>query len=325
MKAERLIKILLILQHGEMINTRTLANELGVSERTIHRDMESLSLVGIPVYSERGVAGGWRLVDDWKHKLSYLKEKEIISLFLPSSEKIIADLNLDMSIEELKQKLLLSVPDHVKKSAINLSERIHIDTSSWRNSQEKMKYMDLVQQAVMDSKKLIIHYEKSDQEEKTYEIDPLGLVAKGNTWYLVATNDKKEYRNYRVSRILDMQVLEEQFNRPDDFVLADYWKESKKKFVQSLPEFQVEVEASKHILNRIMFTGRFVRYVKISTVQNESKWIPVSLSFPTEEEAINFILGFGNQMKVIDPLYLQDELTRRAKEVLELYREFPMP
>ena len=325
MKAERLIKILLILQHGEMINTRTLANELGVSERTIHRDMESLSLVGIPVYSERGVAGGWRLVDDWKHKLSYLKEKEIISLFLPSSEKIIADLNLDMSVDELKQKLLLSVPDHVKESAINLSERIHIDTSSWRNSQEKMKYMDLVQQAVMDSKKVTIHYEKGNRVEKTYEIDPLGLVAKGNTWYLVATNDKKEYRNYRVSRILGVQVLDEQFNRPDDFVLADYWKESKEKFIQSLPEFQVEVEASKHILNRIMFTGRFVRHVKNSTVQNESKWIPVSLSFPTEEEATNFILGFGNQMKVIDPLYLQDELTRRAKEVLELYREFPMP
>src|SRR5699024_6095851 len=123
--------------------------------------------------------------------------------------KIIADLNLDMSVDELKQKLLLSVPDHVKKSAINLSERIHIDTSSWRNSQEKMKYMDFVQQAVMDSKKVTIHYEKGNRVEKTYEIDPLGLVAKGNTWYLVATNDKKEYRNYRVSRILDVQVLDE--------------------------------------------------------------------------------------------------------------------
>src|SRR5699024_673081 len=306
MKAERLIKILLILQHGEMINTRTLANELGVSERTIHRDMESLSLVGIPVYSERGVAGGWRLVDDWKHKLSYLKEKEIISLFLPSSEKVIADLNLDLSIDELKQKLLLSVPDHVKESALKLSELIHIDTSPWRNSQEKMKYMDLVQQAVMGNKKLIIHYEKSNQEEKTYEIAPLGLVAKGNTWYLVATNEQKEYRNYRVSRILDVQELEERFNRPDDFVLADYWKDSKKKFIQSLPEFRVEVETSQHILNRIMFTGHFVRHVKSSSVQHENKWVPVSLSFPTEEEAINFILGFGNQMKVIDPLYLQD-------------------
>ncbi len=321
MKAERLIKILIILQHGETIKTRILANELGVSERTIHRDMESLSLVGIPIYSERGVAGGWRLVDGWKHKLSYLKEKEIISLFLPSPEKVISDLNLDVSIDELKQKLLLTAPGRVRKSAINLSERIHIDTSSWRDSQEHLKYMKLVQQAVMGDKKVIIDYEKANKEEKIYKIDPLGLVAKGNTWYLVAMNSQQEYRNYRVSRILDVKILDEKFNRPNEFVLADYWKDSKKRFIQNLPEYHVEVEVSQNIMNRIMFTGRFVRIINTTHDQRGNHWMSVSMSFPTEEEAINFILGFGNQIKVAHPLHLQEELKLRANEILALYSE----
>src|SRR5690625_5789882 len=100
-----------------MITTRKLAKDLEVSERTIHRDMESLSFIGIPVYSERGRAGGWRLVDRWKQSLSYLTEKEIISLFLPKPEKVITELNLDISVDELKQKLLLSVPEQIRKSA----------------------------------------------------------------------------------------------------------------------------------------------------------------------------------------------------------------
>src|SRR5699024_12854003 len=106
--------------------------DLDVSERTIHRDMESLSLIGIPVYSERGKNGGWRLIDRWKQSLSYLTEKEIISLFISTPEKIITELNLYISTDELKQKLILSVPEQIRKSATMISERIHIDTDTWR-------------------------------------------------------------------------------------------------------------------------------------------------------------------------------------------------
>lgn len=321
MRAERLIKILIILQQGETITTRRLANELNVSERTIHRDMESLSLIGIPIYSERGPAGGWHLVDGWKQRLSYLTETEITSLFLTVSEKVFSDLNIDISVDKLKEKLLLSVPKYIKNNALNVWERIYIDTNNWRHSSEKVKFLETSQQAVMEDRQLMMKYRKVNNEEKTYRINPLGLVAKGNTWYIIALNHEGEYRNFKISRIVHVDLLEDRFERPKEFVLKEYWKNSKRDFIQALPEFNVEVEISKHIIDRIMFTGRFVRMIQADDTDGGDSWIKSSLSFPTKEEAINFILGFGNQMKLITPVYLQNELTKRAEEVIKLYKQ----
>ncbi|MGP4108637.1 helix-turn-helix transcriptional regulator [Virgibacillus sp. L01] len=321
MKAERLIKILIVLQHGETTSTKTLANELEVSERTIHRDMESLSVAGIPVFSERGKAGGWRLIDEWKNKLSWLTEKEIISLFLPASEKVLSDLNLNISTEEMKQKLLLSVPNHVRQNATNLWERIYIDTDTWHGSQQSIGSMKSIQQAVMENKKVTMEYKKADNEMKTYMINPLGLVLKGSTWYVIAINSQNSYRNFRLSRIINFTVSEESFTRPSGFILSQYWKESKKAFIQNLPAYEVEVEVSRQIINRIMFTGRFVRHLHESTKQPNSEWVQLSLEFPTEEEAVNFILGFGNQIRVNSPVHIQNILAKKANEILELYRK----
>jgi len=319
MKAERLIKILIILQQGETITTRRIANELEVSERTIHRDMESLSLIGIPVYSERGKNGGWRLVDRWKQSLSYLTEKEIISLFLPTPEKIITELNLEISVEDLKQKLLLSVPEQMKKSATSIWERIYIDTDTWRGSENDVSNLKFVQQAVMEDRKIKMQYKKGNGEERIYVLNPLGLVAKGSTWYMVAINSEGEYRNFKLSRTINLCLLEEHFIRPAEFILSNYWRNSKKQFIQALPEYEVEVKVSRSIIERIMFTDRFARLKQINNGQSNKKWIKAQLSFPTKEEAINFILGFGNQMKLVAPAELQYELIAKAKQVIQLY------
>lgn len=319
MKSERLIKIIIKLQQGEIVTTRRLADDLEVSERTIHRDMESLSLIGIPVYSERGKNGGWRLVDRWKQSLSYLTEKEIISLFLPTPEKIITELNLDISVEDLKKKLLLSVPEQMKKSATTIWERIYIDTDTWRGSENNKSDLKFVQQAVIEERKIKMQYKKGNGEESTYVLNPLGLVAKGSNWYVVAINSEGEYRNFKMSRTINLCLLEEHFIRPDEFILSNYWRNSKKQFIQALPEYGIEVIISRSIIERITFSGRFARLRQIDNERSDSNWIKAKLSFPTKEEAINFVLGFGNQMKLVEPVELQDELITRAKQVIELY------
>lgn len=319
MKSERLIKILIKLQQGGTVTTRRLANELEVSQRTIHRDMESLSLIGIPVYSERGKNGGWRLVDRWKQSLSYLTEKEIISLFLPTPEKIITELNIDISTKDLKQKLLLSVPDRMRKSASTIWERIYIDTDTWRGSENNKSELKFIQQAVMEERKIKIQYKKGNGEEGTYVLNPLGLVAKGSTWYVIAINREGKYRNFKLSRIINLCLLNEYFVRPDEFVLSNYWINSKKQFIQDLPEYEIEVKISGRIIERIVFTSRFVRVKQVDNKQLNSDWIKAKLSFPTREEAINFVLGFGNQMKLVAPAELRDELIIRAKQVIQLY------
>ncbi|ELK47702.1 YafY family protein [Halobacillus sp. BAB-2008] len=319
MRAERLIKILLLLQHGKIVSAREISKELEVSERTIYRDMEALSAAGIPIYSERGQAGGWRLVDNWKQKLSWLKEKEMLTLFLPHAEKIINDLGIGPSSKDTTEKLLLSLPEEIKQSAEKLWERVHVDMGTWRNTKIEINpAMKVMKEAVMNNKKVKIFYQKANLETKEYVIKPLGLVAKSSNWYVVSMNSHDEFRNYKITRITECDLMDEQFNRPCDFKLFEHWEEAKKQFVQSLPEFHVKVAVSSFALERIKFTGRFVQAGAEKV--RDHYWTELELTFNTEEEAVNFIVGFGNQVKVLSPLNFIDKVKDRAKAILGLYR-----
>ncbi|WP_394137153.1 helix-turn-helix transcriptional regulator [Cytobacillus oceanisediminis] len=319
MRADRLISILLLLQNNERMTSRELANELEVTERTIHRDMEALSAAGIPVLAERGKFGGWRLLEKYRTNLTGLKADEIKTLLLSPSFQHLADLGISNDWKEARQKLLAAIPAPLKEDVIDISNRIHIDTSTWRQTPREMKSFGTLQQAVWEEKKLRIQYKKADKQTIERIVDPLGLVAKGNIWYLIAASDE-QIKSYRVSRIVDAELINEKFSRPSDFDLAGYWQESKQTFISSLPRFEVEVEMSPSIIQRINFTGRFVQVIH-SDSPKENGWIPASLCFDTEQEAREYILGFGDQIKIIRPVSLRKSVREMAESVIELYNE----
>ena len=105
MRADRLLSIVLLLQTHRHLTSRTLAERLEVSERTIHRDMEALSGAGIPVVAERGSGGGWSLMGEYRTDLTGLNESEIQSLFMTQSPKVLADLKLTKASEAALLKL----------------------------------------------------------------------------------------------------------------------------------------------------------------------------------------------------------------------------
>ncbi|MDY0395604.1 WYL domain-containing protein [Virgibacillus halophilus] len=168
-------------------------------------------------------------------------------------------------------------------------------------------------------KKLKIHYEQQGGEQKERLVEPLGLVAKGNKWYLVALKNG-ELRNYRVSRIHSAKVESETFRRPLHFNLATYWEQSKAEFVQNLPKYDVQVEIHTKIIKRINFTDKFVKVIKTEN-PNGGKWIPATLRFNDKQEAIEFILGFANKIKVVSPKYLQDKVVALAMSVIDFYND----
>ncbi|MCM3706420.1 MULTISPECIES: helix-turn-helix transcriptional regulator [Cytobacillus] len=319
MRADRLIAIILLLQNNERMTTRELAKELEVTERTIHRDMEALSAAGIPVLAERGKFGGWKLLENYRTNLTGLKAAEIKSLLLSPSSQHLADLGISNEWKEARQKLLAAIPAPMKEDVIDISNRIHIDTGTWRQTPQEMKSLGILQQAVWEEKKLHIHYENADKQTSERTVEPLGLVAKGNTWYLVAASDEK-IKTYRISRIVDAKLINENFSWPNNFDLADYWQESKQRFISSLPRFEVDAEISPAILQRINFTGRFVQVLHMDSLK-ENGWIPVTFSFDTEQEAREYILGFGNQIKIVHPVFLRKSVREMAEGVVDLYKE----
>lgn len=308
---------MILLQNRGKMTAKELANELEVSDRTILRDMDALSTAGIPIVSDRGTAGGWRLLDNFRSKLSGLNIDDMKSLFLFPSGKLLEDLGLNSQALDTRQKLLAAIPGSYRDEAQAMWERIHIDSSTWRQSKEKMHALETVQQAVWENKKLKIHYEQADGEQKERLLEPLGLVAKGNRWYLVASRDG-ELRNYRVSRIHTAKVENEVFRRPLNFNLAAYWEQSKVEFIQNLPKYDVQVEIHPAIIKRINFTGKFVQVIKTEN-PNGDKWIPATLRFNDKQEAIEFILGFANKIKVISPKDLPNKVVSMAMSVIDFY------
>lgn len=317
MRADRLISILLLLQNKGKLTTKELAKELEVAERTIHRDMEALSAAGIPVIAERGKFGGWRLLDQYRTKLTGLKENEWMSLFISPSFQLLADLGLSKDWQKARQKILASFPNALKKNVHDVWNRIHVDTTQWGHSPEKIESFKILQQAIWEERKLQMKYERADRECIERIVEPLGLVAKGSAWYLVASSNEN-IRSYRASRIISVILLTDVFSRPDDFDLVQYWSHSTQEFIKSLPKYEVDVEISPSIVQRIKFTGRFVRVLKMD-IPAESEWTPASLCFETEQEAKEYILGFANQIRIIRPIRLRKQIYDMAKRLVDFY------
>ncbi len=224
MRASRLINILTTLQARGLVTATELSEENGVSLRTIYRDIDQLSLAGIPVYSERGPEGGYRLLDGYRVRLNGLSTKEAEALFLSGLPGPAADLGLGAVMASAEKKLAVALPEDLRKSAAAMRSRFHLDTVAWFGEGEQPAHLEAITDAVWNHKVVRMRYQ-TWRKEKTIETQPLGLVLKGGAWYLVARS-KDAMLTYRIARILDLIVTDETFEPPRDFDLAAHWRES---------------------------------------------------------------------------------------------------
>ncbi|HET9528905.1 MAG TPA: YafY family protein [Blastocatellia bacterium] len=319
MRADRLISILMLLQVHRRMTARELARRLEVSERTVHRDMDALSAAGIPVMAERGAGGGWMLLDEYRTNLTGLNREEIKALFLTRPSRLLADLGLGKASEAAFVKLLASLPATSRGDAEYARQRIHVDISGWRQSEEAIPSLPTIQEAVWQERKLRFTYGKGDDCSGERLVDPLGLVAKGSVWYLVASVDG-HIRSYRVSRIHDPVITDEPAIRPEGFDLAAHWEESSAQFRASLPCYLATVRADPAIVPFLPLGGRFGRVVEVGQ-PDETGWVRVSLRFDVEEMACGFVLSFGPQIEVLEPESLREKVIEMARSVVEFYRQ----
>ena len=314
MRADRLLSILLMLQSYGKMTTRDLAGRLEVSERTIMRDMESLSIAGIPVYAERGSCGGWSLSEGYRTQLTGMKPQELMSLLLMKSSSLVDDLGLRQELDNAYHKLLAASPIEMRRDADIARERIHIDGAGWRQTEEAAQCLSIVQEAVWMQHKLRINYERHDSTV-VRDIMPLGLVAKRGVWYIVAQVEDG-FRSYRVSRIRNAEMLNQAFARPDGFDLARYWEESTKHFTATLPRYPARVRLRDELLQRL----KHERYVKLLHIEpDHNGWACADVEFHTLDSAAEIILSFGAAMEALKPAELRDKVISEIRNMLSAY------
>jgi predicted DNA-binding transcriptional regulator YafY len=291
---------------------------LEVSERTIHRDMDALSTAGVPVYAQRGAGGGWSLTEGFRTNATGLTEAEIRTLFLAKPSRLLADLGLDAASEAALIKLLAAIPSPHRRGAEDVRQRIHIDVGGWHPGEtDPVPTLPTLQEAIWSDRRIRLTYQPQAGGPRERLVDPFGLVAQGSTWYLVAAVDG-DPRTYRVSRILAVRPTDEPFVRPPDFDLAGYWETSKSDFVAGLPRYRALVRVDPTLFPRLSFLGRFARVERTGPPDSDG-WIPVTVRFQFEEDAVEAILGYGPRIDVVEPPELRDQVVARAHATVEWY------
>jgi predicted DNA-binding transcriptional regulator YafY len=315
MRADRLLSILLLLQVHSRLTARYLAKRLEVSERTIHRDMGSLGAAGVPVVAERGAGGGWSLMPGYRTNVSGLTDAEVQALFVTKPSRLLADLRLDKASDGALVKLLSVLPAVNRRGAELARQRIHIDVSGWNRSREPVPHLPALQQAVWSDRRVKIIYDRGEGCANERLVDPLGLVAKGSVWYLVAAIDG-DIRSYRVSRIREAAILEDSFVRPPDFDLCAFWERSAQTFRERLPRFAVVIRARTDAVQWVQAMTQFGGVDEIAD-DERSGWKRLAMHFDAEEVARVTLLGLGTAVEVIEPEGLRDLIVAEARAVAE--------
>jgi predicted DNA-binding transcriptional regulator YafY len=314
-RADRLISILLLLQSHGRLPARVLAERLEVSERTINRDMEALSMAGVPVYAERGRRGGWALTEDYRTDLTGLDESELRSVVFGAPATVLADLGLAEAAERAVVKLLAALPEGRRREAENARAYLHVDPAGWRRTEEVAAHLPALELALRTRRRAVIRYERAFEPEVVErEVDPLGLVAKGATWYLVAAVGD-QVRTYRASRIRDVRLLDEPAVRPPDFDLADWWAASRAEYEAMLPVFRATVRIAAAALPRARMGWRFGR-IEEEVAPGDAGWTTCRVRFDSLDAATEAIVGLGPDAEVVEPEELRDAVVEVARAIL---------
>lgn len=302
MKINRLLEITIILLNRGTITAKELAQRFGVSTRTIYRDVDELSLSGVPVYCNRGNHGGISLIEDYSINRTLLSNSE--------SDKILFALrNLQSTnypgVEEVLEKLGAIFKD-------SSADWIQIDETPWgSNPNQHNKFTD-IKQALLESKIIQFYYISRYNIRDQRTIHPLQLIYKGSGWYLSGYCVKrKDIRLFRVSRMKEINVLDSRFNR------SDYQSYLEKETIDS--NFSDSLSPIKLTFQEEALYRLYDEYDDDEIVKNKDGTYSVELCYVFDDWLYGYILSFGSYVKVESPTKLREFIKNKIEEMYHNY------
>ena len=322
MRASRLLSLLLLLQGRGRMTAQQLAIELEVSVRTIYRDVEALHAAGVPLYGDAGHDGGYQLVDGYRTRLTGLTADEAESLFLAGLPGPAAELGLGAVVAATHLKLMAALPPELRDRAGTIRERFHLDAPSWYRGTDDTPYLAAVADGVWHQRRVRVRYRRwKAPEEVTRTLDPLGVVLKAGRWYVVARCEG-QIRTYRVSAILRLHPLGEPFERPDGFVLADYWRTYLSAFDARRYRGEAALRLSPEARQRLpdCFEPALVRAIEDSAgPPDRHGWIRAVIPIEGVEHALADLLRLGGELEVLEPPALRERFVATARALSAIY------
>jgi predicted DNA-binding transcriptional regulator YafY len=315
MRADRVLSLLLLLQARGRLSASELATRLEVSRRTVYRDVDALSVAGVPVRTVPGPHGGIELVEGWRTDLTGLTEPELDALFTSAAGP---------AFESAMGKLAAALPSDSGRRAGRMRERLLVDSAGGESRGEASPHLRVVQDAVFADRRLRLHYRRAEAQVTERVVDPLGLVLKAGVWYLVAdavgdesgsssrSRQRTKRRLFRLSRVEAAEALDEPARRPRGFDLAAAWREQAANWDAGRAALEVLVKVSDANLPLVL-------RVSGDRVIGRTKPGLLVMAFPGVEPAAAFLSSFGAMVEALEPPQVRVELSRRGAELVWLY------
>ncbi len=322
MRAARLIKMVLLLQSRPSMTAAELARELEVSERTVTRDAQALSEAGVPVYADRGRAGGYRLVGGYRTRLTGLARSEAEALFLGGVPGALREMGLEDAHSAARLKVSAALLPSLRDAPDSAAQRFHLDAPAWFREPEPPALLPVVAEAVWDDRRVAARYRRGEEEVER-RLEPYGLVLKAGVWYLCArVAGGGSFRTYRIDRFTSVDPLEERFARDPDFDLPGHWAEQAERFARSLLCAEVVVRLSPQGVRGLRYAVDPVSARQALGQVGEpdgAGWVTVTLPVESEEVAQAQLTALGADVEVLAPASLRARFARNAARLAALY------
>ncbi|MEU5592297.1 YafY family protein [Streptomyces sp. NPDC020298] len=324
MRAARLIKMVLLLQSRPSMTAAELARELEVSERTVTRDAQALSEAGVPVYADRGRAGGYRLIGGYRTRLTGLARTEAEALFLSGVPGALREMGLEDVASAAHLKVSAALLPSVRDAPRTAAQRFHLDAPAWFREPETPALLPTVAEAVWADRRVTARYRRDGTAEVERELEPYGLVLKAGVWYLCARLPEADgaFRTYRMDRFTAVEVSPTRFHRDEDFDLPDHWAQQAEGFARSILRAEVVVRLSPEGIRKLPWAVDPVSArdaIRLAGEPDGDGWVTLTLRVESEEVAHAQLTVLGPEAEVLAPESLRARFARDAIRLASLY------
>jgi len=298
MHINRLFSIVYYLLEKKESTGRELAERLGVSIRTIYRDIDTLSGAGIPIYTNQGKGGGIFVLENFVLNKSVLSEKEQDEILLALQSLSAARYpDIDSTLSRLSSLF--------KKSDVNW---IEVDYSPWGSDEKKKEKFNMLKMAIIRKQIIAFEYFNISGAKSTRKVEPIKLIFKDKAWYLKAyCYERKASRTFKISRMANIEITGDIFeHKAQDGFLSELEDDQFRKFID--------------IRLKISPAGAYRIYDDFSEkeiIRHEDGSFTVIASMPAGDWLSNYILSYGPIVEAIEPQSLRDAVVAKAKSITQ--------
>lgn len=317
-KIDNMMAILWMLSSGNKVTAKQISEKLEINIRTVYRYIDTLSTSGVPIIADTGFNGGYTLLNNFVEAPLFFDAKEQAALVHAANFAKEAGYYGDESLNKAISKLSNYTNQNQTMSiSQNLSSLEVINSIKSEDVEVVLKSLE---QAISSGLSVVIQYHKSKEDNsERRQIDPYRIIYWNNRWYMIGyCHLRSSIRSFRVDRIEEIYITENNFEQIDDFSGRDFLLKNLLPQADNQSIIHLVLEGSKSTLNDVCKHWFLGNYLEKRT-SNQATFI-------LEKEILNtyvphMLLPYGKAIEVIEPIFFKEKIVEVLSDLIKFHEK----